>query len=377
MRQIFSVFLLSTLMACTGQPEQTNNITSKEIAPITLKYAKGFKVSMQDGHKLLEVPVPYKGADSGFKYLLVNKGDKVPPHDRDVQVVKVPLESIVCTSTTHIPLLDYIGETKKLVGFPTTDYISSSAMRQRIDSGKVAELGVDKEMNMEKLMEIDPEVVMAYTISGDYGQFRKMNQAGIPVLVNAEYMEDHPLGRAEWIKFMALFFDKSATADSVFDAIEKNYLDLKAKTDTITQKPTLYSGVVYQDVWYLPGGLNNAAKLFADAGGHYLWQDSTTGFIELSLESVYEKANTADYWVGMASFNNLEDIKDTDERYTQFRAYQQGQVYNYNARMGVTGGNEYLELGYLRPDLILADLIKILHPELMPEHELYFYKRLE
>ncbi|MBL6447016.1 ABC transporter substrate-binding protein [Fulvivirga sp. 29W222] len=375
LKVVISIF--SILAIACNTPSKERIIHKKmDVTPIEIQYATGFRVSVKNGYSFVEVPKPYQGAEEGFKYLLVPRGQAIPDHENDVQVVEVPLQSIACTSTTHIPLLDYINETESLVGFTTTDYISSEKMRKRVDAGLVTELGIDKEMNMERLLELDPEAVMGYTITGDYGQFRKMNQAGIPILINAEYLEKHPLGRAEWIKFMALFFDKSYLADSVFKAIENNYQNMKAKAAKVDSMPTLYSGVVYGDTWYLPGGKNNAAKLFADAGAHYLWQDSTTGFLELSFESVYEKAHDAGYWVGVASFNSLEEIKEADQRYSRFSAFKKGNVYSYNARIGATGGNEYLELGYLRPDLILADLIKIFHPELLPDHELYFHEKL-
>lgn len=371
------ILLLSVYgIACNPSDNEKNTHKDTAPAPIDIQYATGFKVSVQNGYQFVEVPKPYQGSEEGFKYLLVPRGGEIPEHGSDVQVVEVPLKSIVCTSTTHIPLLDYINETESLVGFTTTDYISSKKMRSRIDSGFVTELGIDKEMNIERLLDLDPEAVMAYTITGDYGQFRTMNQAGIPVLINAEYLEKHPLGRAEWIKFMALFFNKSEMADSVFKAIESSYNSMKAKAAKVDSMPTLYSGIVYGDTWYLPGGKNHAARLFADAGGNYLWQDSTTGFLELSFEAVYERAHDADFWIGVASFNSLDEIKQADERYARFNAFKERGVYSYNARIGATGGNEYLELGYLRPDLILADLIRIFHPELLPDHELYFHERL-
>src|SRR5262249_6434330 len=154
----------------------------------------------------------------------------------------------------HIPLLDYLNESDKLTGFPTTDYISSEKMRQRIDSGKIQELGVDQGMNLERLAVLKPDMVMGYSMSSAYGQFKKMEELGVPVVWNAEYLEKHPLGRAEWIKFMALFFDKEKLADSVFRSIEKSYLETKAMVDRVTSRPSVLSGVVYSDAWFLPGG---------------------------------------------------------------------------------------------------------------------------
>lgn len=371
------VLLLALLFAC-GEKRSSEHEADKTSSPsVVLKYAEGFKISNVGNAKLVEVTYPFQGAASGYTYLLVPKGEQPPAHDADTKVIYIPLESIVCTSTTHIPLLDYLHETDKLTGFPTTDYISSQKMRTRIDEGKVTELGIDKGLNLERLAVLEPGVVMGYTMSSDYGQFKKIEELGIPVVINAEYLEKHPLGRAEWIKFMAVFFQKEKLADSVFRMIEKNYLETKKLTAAVNDKPTVLSGVVYGDAWFLPGGQNYAAKLLKDAGCHYLWEDTqNNGFLELSFESVYEKAHNADLWIGTATFKNLDEIAAADYRYTRFKPYEQKQVYNYDARRGTKGGNEFLELGYLRPDFILMDLVKIAHPRLLPDHTLYFHRKL-
>lgn len=372
------LFLIVAAACSSRHDAKKHELEKAPNTDYTLKYAKGFTVTSQGSSTLVEIIQPFQGANTSFKYLLVPHDYKLPPSVEGLQVVRVPIKNIVCTSTTHIPLLDYLKGTDKLVGFPSTKYISSSSMRQRIDAGMVEDLGIDKSMNLEKLIALDPDMVMTYSLTGDFGQIRQIQQAGIPVVINAEYLEEHPLGRAEWIKLMGLLLDKSSLADSVFNSIEKKYLHLKGKVDTVKERPTVFSGVVYGDIWYLPGGQNNASKMIHDAGAEYLWADTEeTGFLEYSFENVYEKAHEADFWVGVASFNSLEAIRNIDERYADFRAFQQGNVYNYNARMGAEGGNEYLELGYLRPDLILADLITIFHPHLLPQHEFYFYKKLK
>ncbi len=343
----------------------------------TIRYAKGFSISKLGSARLIEITYPYKGATSGYKYLLVKKGTVPPKHNDDVKVIFTPLERIVCTSTTHIPLLDYLNISEKLVGFPTTDYISSEKTRKLVDEGKVEELGAEKGMNIEKLAVLKPEAVMSYTMTADLGQLKKVQELGIPVILNAEYLEEHPLGRAEWIKFMAMFFDKEKEADIVFSMIEKNYLETRKLAASVKKKPTVLSGVIYGDAWFMPGGQNYAAKLINDAGAAYLWSsDSTKGFLQLSFESVFEKAHAADLWIGVASFATLDEIKNADERYMKFNPYQIKQVYTYNARKGAKGGSEFLELGYLRPDIILKDLVKIAHPELLPDYQLYFHRRL-
>jgi len=371
------LFFYLLLLSCNSQKENSDTETLPDFTT-ELKYAKGFTITPLENGKLLEVIRPYPGATTGYKYLLIEHGNKVPSHDAKTRVIFVPVTRMVCTSTTHIPLLDYLNESEALVGFPTTDYISSEKTRLLIDQGRVMDLGIDKGMDIERIAVLKPEVTMAYTLSGDFGQFKKIEELGVPVIINADYLEEHPLGRAEWIKFMAAFFNKEEMADSVFKAIESAYNDIKASTTNALYKPTVLSGIVYGDTWFLPGGKNFAAQLIADAGGEYLWADDpSNGFLELSFESVYEKAHGADFWIGVASFKGLKEIEAADKRYTRFKPFQTGQVYTYDTRKGTKGGSAFLELGYLRPDIILQDLVKIIHPDLLPEHSLYFHGKLQ
>jgi iron complex transport system substrate-binding protein len=378
MKNTTLVVLIVLILGCHSEKKSKLTIENKPSAT-TLHYASGFTVSYQDDNtKLVEVIYPFQGATSGYKYLLVPKGQTIPEHELDVRVISIPISSIVCTSTTHIPLLDYLGETDKLVGFPSTDYLSSEKARKMVEDGKVQELGVDKGLNMERIAMLHPDMVMGYTMNSDYGQFKKIEDLNVPVVLNAEYLEKHPLGRAEWIKFLALFFNKEKAADSAFLIIEREYLATKELADKIQTKPSVLSGIVYGDAWFLPGGQNYAAKLLKDAGYRYLWaEDPSNGFLELSFESVYEKAHDADFWIGVGSFSSLEEIENADHRYSRFKPFQQKQVYTSNARKGSKGGSEFLELGYLRPDIILKDLLKIAHPELLKEHTLYFHQKLD
>jgi iron complex transport system substrate-binding protein len=367
------VFLLLIAVACSKSPQQKAETKSS----VNVRYAKGFSVKKEGNATWVKVTQPYNNAASGYTYLLVPKGETAPDHASDVQVINVPLETIVCTSTTHIPHLDYLGVSDKLVGFPSTDYVSSETTRKRIDGGFVKDIGADNAMNMELLYSLKPSLIMGYTMTADLGQMKKMQEMGIPVVINGEYMERDALGRAEWIKFTSLFFGKEDVADSVFSMIEKEYQDTHALLASVQQKPSVLCGTVYGDAWFMPGGDNYASRLLDDAGSNYLWaNDSTTGWLEISFESVYDKAKGADLWI-VGSFDTFEQLKAADNRYALFKPFQTKQVYNYNARKGAKGGNDFLELGYMRPDLILKDLGKIAHPELLPEHELFFHKKLE
>ena len=366
-------------ISCTAEKSpRSTTIDSTDSASVTLSYATGFSITKHNEFTEVEVKQPFNGATKGFRYYLIKEGQEIPEKIRNEKVIRTPVKSIVCTSTTHIPLLDYINETEKLIGFPTTDYISSEKARALVDAGKVKDLGIDKGLNLELLVSIRPQLVMGYTMSADYGQFAKIEELGVPVVINSEYLEKHPLGRAEWIKFVAAFFDKDSLANAVFQSIEKSYLETTTLVSNVQKKPTVLSGIIYGDAWFLPGGKNYAARILDDAGCDYLWKtDSTNGYLELSFESVYDRAKLADLWIGVGPYTSLTEIAAGDHRYAKFRPFASKNVYNYDARKGAKGGNEFLELGYLRPDLILKDLVKIAHPEVMPDHQLYFHRKLE
>lgn len=381
-RPLSIALAISLLWSCdSGQSENVSaNAESASTAfhETSIDHARQFRISYEDGYKLIEVLQPYPGAERSFRYLLLPRGQEKPVDVAADAIVEIPIREMVSLSTTHIPALDMLEDADVLTGFPTTDYISSPRMRSRIEQGKVRELGAANGLNIEALMELSPDMVMAYGMGPQDKGLRSLDRTGIPVVLNADYMEQDPLGRAEWIKFTAAFLNKEKEADSVFTFIKNRYDSLAALTESIADRPTVFSGIVYSGTWYMPGGKNWSSQFFSDAGGYYLWSNNNeTGHLQLSFESVFDKAHEADYWIGVGNLPNLRALAEADTRYSKFKAWQEEKVYTYTARLGEKGGNEYMELGYSRPDIVLADLISILHPELLPGYEMYFYERLK
>ncbi len=370
-----SGFLL-ILFSCRQETPDSAKMLSAD--SLTVQYASGFSAFRENGAWHLTIHSPFPGARRDFSYLLIPDDQPVPDHPATTQVIRTPVSRLIATSTTHIPILDYLDKTNSLVGFPNPDYISSPAMRKRIDEGAVTNIGIDQAPDPETVISLQPDLIMAYSMTSDLGELERLRRAGIPYLLNADYLEGHPLGRAEWIKVAGLLFNSEETADSVFNSIESAYLEIASAAAGVPEKPSALSGVVYGDTWFMPGGRNYGATLMKDAGINYLWSENeSSGFLELSFEAVLEKAREADLWIGAASFKTLDEMAAAESRYQSFKAFREGQVFNYNKRIGATGGNEYLELGYLRPDLILGDLIEMAHPGLIPEQPMYFYQRLE
>ncbi|MBC7863854.1 MAG: ABC transporter substrate-binding protein, partial [Bacteroidia bacterium] len=228
-----------------------------------------------------------------------------------------------------------------------------------------------------------PDLIITYGMGNPETDVnRKISEAGIPIAISIDHLETSPLARANWIKFVAAFFEKGELADSIVNEIEKKYTDLKAMANPLSSaksapKPKVLTEIKLNDTWFVPGGKSFMAELLNDAGADYIWRDNEkTGSLTLSYEEVYLKALEADYWLNLSNWNSLKDCNAQDERNINFKAFKNKNLYNNNAILNKEGGNAYWETGLISPDEILADLIKIFHPDLLPEHKLKYYKKL-
>lgn len=375
------VFIFFTILAVGCKSEKKEIVSADKSIPHAVSFAKGFSIEkLQSGVTILKITSPWPGAESAFSYALVPKDKQATiTVDKDAYdaIISVPIERMVVTSTTHIPALEALAVDDKLVGFPDTKYISSEKTRKRIDEGEIKELGNNESINTEMLIELNPEVVIGFSISNENSIYETIQRANIPVVYNGDWTEETPLGKAEWIKFFAPFFQKEVMADRIFNSIQTSYEEAKSLASTANTTPTVISGAMYKDVWYLPGGKSWAAQFLKDANAHYLWNDTPeTGSLSLSWEKVLEKGQLAEFWIGPAQFTNYENMAVASKHYTQFDAFKNREVFTFANTKGATGGLLYYELAPQRPDLVLKDLIHILHPTLLPAHEPFFFKPL-
>lgn len=374
LRFFYSILLILIFTACNQRSENTSE---KAQGTSSIKHAKSFDLEDFGNYKVITVTRAWPDAKKEFKYALVKGDGSIQENDFDA-VIQVPIQNLVVTSTTHLPSLEMLKEVGKLIGFPNLNYISSPAVRDQIAKGNVEELGRNEDINIEKLIDLSPSVVVGFAMDGTNPTFRTIQTSGIPVVYNADWTETTPLGKAEWIKFFGALFDKDKLANEIFETIEKDYNDAKELAKSAANRPTVLSGAMFQDVWHVPMGESWGAQFIADANGDYLWKETKgTGGLALSLEAVLEKAQDADVWIGAGQFSAFKDLEKANKVYTQFKAFQDEKVYTYTAKKNETGGVVYFELAPNRPDLVLKDQIKILHPELLPDYELYFFEQLK
>ncbi len=361
--------------------DETPAVTSlvDETTQVTIDYAKNFTLEYKDGYKVLTVTLPWLGATEPLQYALVPEGSQITEDVGNALVIHTPINSFISLSSTYLPFLEQISEMESLLALDTVDYIYNADVRSWVETGKVASVGSGPTIDVEQVIELAPDIIMTSASgSAEWDTHPVLEQAGLPVVINSDYLEQDPLGRAEWGKFIAAFFDKEVEADLMFDAMVARYEEAKASVAGQTDKATVFVNTAYEGTWYMPGGESYAAILLSDAGADYLWSDlEGSGAMPIDFEVVIERAKDADFWINVGFASDLANLAAMDPRYVDFKAYQQGNVFNNNARITDMGGTDYFESGTANPDAVLRDLIAIFYPDLAGEHQLFYYRQLQ
>ena len=379
MKVIFKLtLLLFVLTTCTQCKQNKSSIIEKSSDTTQIQYAKGFLIDNYKGYSIITVKNPWPKATKTYRYILKEKNGIIPDSLQQNPIITVPIKSIVVTSTTHIPSLEMLGEEKSLVGFPNLNYISSEKVRVRIDAKKVKELGNNHDLNTEVILELQPNVIIGYGIDNNNPTLDNLQKSGLNVMLNGDWNEETSLGKAEWIKFFGALYGKQKEANIIFNKIKTAYIKTIEIAKKATSKPTVLVGDMFEDKWYLPKGTSWGSQLLKEANADYLWSDTKgTGSLSLSFETVLEKAQNATVWITSGQFSSLKAMADANPHYKQFSAFQQKNVYTFTRKKGKKGGVLYYELAPNRPDIVLNDIVKIMHPELLPNYELYFFEKLK
>jgi iron complex transport system substrate-binding protein len=384
-------FIVTFIISCHQQPNISTSSTDKSCIKnynpnqdyfpnkTNLTHAKGFNVEYHKNYKIITIKQPWKNAKTGLQYVLVQCGTPTPQGFPNSQIITVPVNSIIALSTTHLPHLAKLGQVNKLVAVSDVERVNTKEVVDKIKAGKIASVGSNTTVNVERIIELNPELITTFGTGTQTDSYPKLLEAGLKVAINAEYMEDTPLGRSEWLKYTALFFNQEQKAQQIFSEVANKYESIAAKAKSVKQRPTAFLGFNFKGTWYMPAGKSYAAKYLYDAGANYLWSgDKSDGSLPLSFEAVVEGAMNADYWLNLSqSWQGLKDALAEDSRYGDFKAVKNGNLFNNNARLNTNGGNDYWEGGVSNPDVVLSDLIKIFHPEILPNHQLVYYQKID
>lgn len=373
------VLTVVALTACNGAAGPQGDAPGTADS-IEIKYARGFSVRQTpDGVRLVEVSDP-QGPESGEERMPIGYQFALVPHGWNGTVpdgytkVEVPISGTICMTALQLSNFTALDAHQFIRGITGTKNLYNSDILARVDRGDIVKIGMEGEFDTELVLAANPDVIFISPFKR--GGYDAIKETGITLVPHLGYKELDPLGQAEWIKFVALFLGKEAEADSVFAGIEQRYNDLKAKAATADARPTVFSGEMHGGNWYAVGGRNHLAQLFRDAGADYIFKNEETGGVNIEYEQMYAVAANADYWRILNSFKGdftYEALQQSEPRNTLFAAFRNRHVIYCNMRQ-----TPYYELSPVQPDILLADLIAIFHPELMPrDYQPTFYTLLK
>lgn len=357
-----SIFII---VSCKSNQKENTTHTGENI----FKYAK--HIYSKPGSNSFTIYYTWNGIKDSIVYSLsANKTHKV-------NEITTPISNVAVISTTDIAMIQAINEILSITGISDSARITNTVIKKRIQEKLVKDLGVGIEMNTEKLLHLKPSIIIttAYN-NADIHKNTILNQSQIPIIYTMSWQESSPLARAEWIKLFGLLYNKQEITDSLFNKIENNYNKLASVTKNITHKPTILAGECYKDIWYMPGGASYVAQFIRDAGGTFVWNaNNETGSIPINIEQVIQKTPKDAIWIG-SDAESYKDLLRTNHLYSLLSVYSNKQIYNRNKKKNSQGANDYWESGFIRPDIVLADFISIIHPELLPNRELEYFQKL-
>lgn len=356
MFRVIYVAAILLVLSCS-HPSTVQSIVVSTERP---EYAKGFTIELL--------------SDSGYRITLLNpekSGDTLGI----IAVPKIAPRSIACLSTTHIAMIDKLGKIETLKGVSFADRIKNPGAKAAFSRGEIKNLSTDRDLDAEILIGLKPEILFVYPFGGE--DYSKYSEMGITVVPVSEYMENHPLGRAEWIKVFGLILGEKQKADSVYSEIASRYSMLTESIKSNTaQRPSVFTGFYDNGDWYAPAGNGFVAKFIDDAGADYIYRDTShAGNLKIPFEKLYQKVYDTDIWVKIFYSEVPPDrnmIAGEDPRLVRIKSFRENRLYFCN-----TANNDYFGDAIMEPDVLLADLIYCFHPELLPERKNKYYQKIE
>lgn len=372
---------LCWLYSCQPQKATRSDRVENAISPKTeIDHAIGFDLIYYQGWKELLLFRHYNDYVDTVRFALVNEQGQAPEEFQAPFVIDLPVESIGALSTTQLHMFELLDATGHLGAVETERYIYSDDIRELVDDGSVIELAPTGKLNLELVINAGIDVLMGVGYPNSQNDdYQTLQRAGVPVILNADWQEKTLLGRAEWIKLLGALIDQEDKANAVFEEIVTSFQEtMQLVEEQVDQGPSVITGLAEGDSWYVAGGNSFANHILKVAKVNYPWNDTNaTGSLRLDFETVYQEGLKADYWLVPSTAKTLDEIIQADARYEDFRSFQEKQIYNIYARYQPGGGNDYYESAVMAPHIILKDVVKIFHPQLMPEHELVYYNQLK
>ena len=353
--------------ALTKKQDETSNL---------VHYAENFKISpYKDGYKL---EIRNKNSSNFDDFYIFNDSLDIPEEIKNQTIIRTPIKSAIAFSSTQWSVFQKLGETNIIKGILESNYSKNDEILRLVKEGVIIDLGTSNQVNTEKVINLKAELIL-YTPypTIDYSNLGELS--GSIMIPFPDYLESHPLGRAEWMKVIGILCKKENETTEWFNSVANRYESLSDICKSIENKPTVFSDLPFENQWYVPGGNSYIAQIFKDSGSDYIWHDdNSTGSLHIDAESVLLKAQNADYWRVINSYDTpftYKKLAKENELYPLFKAFKEKNLLVCNVREC-----GYFEQSQYEPDILLADFIYHFHPEILKnEWENYtpkYFKRL-
>lgn len=366
------VIMVLLLTACGGGSKTSS---SKFVGDtIRLNYAENITIIDFKDYKKIELQNPWNKGKILHTYILIDKDKEIPTDLPQGTIVRTPISKSIVYSAVHCGVFNEIGALKNIAGICDLKYIKLKQIKDGCKNGSITNVGDGMSPDIEKIIDLHPDAILLspFENSGGYGKVEKIN---VPIIECADYMETSALGRAEWIKFYGMLTGKEKQANAIFSQVERDYKELAKIASSLRNKPTVMCELKSGTAWYVPGGKSTISGLYKDAGGNYIFRDNNrSGSIPLSFETVFDKAQNADIWLIKYNRDNemtYSELSKDYSPYTGFKAFKEKNIFSCN-----TGKVAFYEESPFHPNILLKDLIKIFHPELLKDYKLKYFTNL-
>lgn len=367
MTRIYILVTAFLAISCSHEPPGEFNNTDFE--KVEMNYAKGLRIWKNGDDYRVEIRNPRDTSELITSYYFTPQ-----TNSKNTDTISIPVQTAALNSTTFIAYFDKLGEANLVTGVTFADRMMNENLLDQVAANATIELTSGGELDFEKVLSLNPDVFMAYS----YGEsdFSRIENQGIPVVLNMEYLEGHPLGRAEWIKLAGILTGNETLADSIYQDVENQYIELKEKVGEASTTPSVFTGSRWNEIWYAPGRDSYIANYITDAGGDYVFKNlKGAGSHEIDYEAALKAISDADYWGMVTSHREpftMQTVLEMDEFYGSFKAFQDKNIFVCNAAK-----TDYFGDAVMEPEIILADMIAIIHPEVLPQHQSMYFHRVE
>ena len=373
----FAALLLIT--GCHSNTKGTDGKSASALQDATSSslnphHATGFKVTEGKGYHLLDIQDPQHEEGTSYHFALVPRGTNPEGIPADYTVIETPVRSVICMTALQLSNFITLEALDRVIGITSSRFLFNKEMKQRLKEGTTKKIGMEGNFDAEVIIQANPDLILISPFKR--GGYDSLKELGIPLLPHLGYKEMTPLGQAEWIKCMGLLVGLESEAIARFETIEKRYNELLQLTAGVKKRPVVFSGELRGGNWYAVGGKSFLAQLFRDAGADYFLKDDTrSGGVTLDFETVYSQADKADFWRILNSYPgefSYNALKAEDSRYADFRAFREKGVVYCNLRE-----RAFYESSPTQPEVVLADLIRAFHPDLLPDHTPVYYELIK